>query len=143
MSKRKKKEKSKTPFIETQYITFEENHQEVEPARQLSIALGADRHLVKDLREYKTNVTVNKSHKTKSCYWLWYVVNISWQGDLKACCFGLADEFSFGNILNNNVREEWNNQSMQNIRKLFTKPDPVINEQLKNCACLTCYKLIG
>jgi len=59
---KKKQRKSKTPFVETQYITFEENHQEVEQARELSIALGADRHLIKDLREYTTNVTEKRKN---------------------------------------------------------------------------------
>jgi MoaA/NifB/PqqE/SkfB family radical SAM enzyme len=139
---KKKARNSKIPFIETQYITFQENQHESEQVKNLSVSLGADRHLIKDLREYATNVAKHKSHKTKSCYWLWYVVNITWQGDLKACCLtGLASEFSFGNILDNNISEEWNNTSMQNIRKLFIQKDMDIMEKMKECICLDCYKL--
>jgi MoaA/NifB/PqqE/SkfB family radical SAM enzyme len=140
---KKKFRNSKTPYIETQYITFQENAHEVEQVKNLSAALGANRHLIKDLRELPNNIAINKSHKTKSCYWLWYVVNITWQGDLKACCLaGLASEFSFGNILNNNISDEWNNKAMQDIRKLFIKKDVKIIEEMKGCICLDCYKLV-
>ncbi len=139
---KKKARKSKIPYIETQYITFHENFHEVEQVKKLSVSLGADRHLIKDLRELSTNIEKNKSNESKSCYWLWYVVNITWQGDLKACCLaGLASEFAFGNIINNSISDEWNNKSMQNIRKLFKEKDMKIIEEMKGCICLDCYKL--
>ena len=139
---KKKARKSKTPYIETQYITFQENYQESDQTKDLSIALGADRHLIKDLRNYVENVEKIKSKKTKACYWLWYVLNVTWQGDLKACCLaGLDSEFAFGNILNNGITSEWNNKRMQDIRKLFIEKDSVKMEEMKDCICLGCYKL--
>lgn len=140
---KKKMRNSKIPYIETQYITFQENSHEVEQVKNLSVSLGANRHLIKDLRDLPSNIAINKSHKTKSCYWLWYVVNITWQGDLKACCLaGLASDFSFGNILSNNISDEWNNTTMQDIRKLFIEKDAKIMEDMKGCICLDCYKLV-
>ncbi|MGA2297914.1 MAG: radical SAM protein [FCB group bacterium] len=139
----KKTRKSKTPYIETQFITFEENFQESKQVKNLSISLEANRHLIKDLRELPTNVAKYKSGKTKSCYWLWYVLNVTWQGDLKACCLaGLSSDFSFGNILNNNISDEWNNNRMQSIRKLFIAKDTKLMNEMNGCICLDCYKLI-
>lgn len=139
---KKKSRNSRIPFIETQYMALQENIHEVEQVKKLSVSLGADRHLIKDLRDRLSNVAKYKSGKSKSCYWLWYVVNVNWQGDLKACCLdGLADEFSFGNILDNDTSDEWNNKSMQDIRKLFIKKDLKIMEEMKGCICLDCYKL--
>ncbi len=142
LAERKRARKSKHPLIETQFVTFNENEHEAEQVRQLSIDLGADRHLVKDLRDMAVNVPKNGKDKRKSCYWLWYVANITWQGDLKACCLaGLSSDFSFGNILHNSINDEWNNRTMQNIRKLFIEKDPAIVRELDGCICLDCYKL--
>jgi MoaA/NifB/PqqE/SkfB family radical SAM enzyme len=144
LAEKKKSRKSKIPLIETQFVTFEENYHETEQVRTLSVSLGADRHLVKDLRELPANVAKNKKDKIKPCYWLWYVANVTWHGDLKACCLaGLASEFSFGNILDNNITDEWNNVSLQNIRKLFIKKDIQIINDIDGCICLDCYKLRG
>lgn len=142
LAARKKERKSKIPFIETQFVTFRENFHESDEVKNISVSLGADRHLIKDLREMAVNVVKNKKNKTKPCYWLWYVANITWQGDLKACCLaGLASDFSFGNILDNNIKYEWNNGAMQGIRKLFIKSDDKIIEEMEGCICLDCYKL--
>jgi len=141
---KKKSKKSRTPYIETQFITFEENHTDVEPTKKLSESLKVNRHLTKDLRNYASNIIEYKSHKPEPCYWLWYVLNVTWQGDLKACCLeGLASKFSFGNILKNNILDEWNNDNMIKIRKLFMNQDPEVMNEMKTCICLDCYKLKG
>lgn len=133
--------KSKLPFVETQFITFDENYMESDMVKQLSHDLGADRHLIKDLRNYAENVEKISTDKSNACYWLWYVVNLTWQGDIKACCLaGLASEFSFGNIYENKISEEWNNTKMQNIRKLFSKKDPELMKEFEGCICIDCYK---
>lgn len=143
----KKERKSKTPFIETQFITFNDNAHEVEQTRELSIQMGVDRHLIKDLRQFYEKLIKEESEiprkekKLKSCYWLYYVLNVNWKGDLKTCCLdGLDSKFSFGNINVNNAVEEWNNSSMQNIRKLFIKKNSDLMKELAGCACLRCYK---
>lgn len=140
----KKAKRSRTPFLETQYITFEENAHESDKTKELSHSLGVDRHLTKDLRDYAENVGKYKAHKPKSCYWLWYVLNVTWKGELKACCLaGLASDYSFGNILNNDIHNEWNNKNMQNIRQLFRGYDEEISREFDGCICLECYKLKG
>ena len=140
----KKMRKSKTPYIETQFISFSENYHETEHAKNLCESLGVNRHSIKDLREMPNNLIINKKNKKKPCYWLWYVVNINWEGKLKACCLaGLDSDFSFGNIIEYHSGIEWNNKNMINIRSLFNTEDEAITNQLEGCICLDCYKLTG
>jgi len=138
----KKARKRRTPFIEIQFILFEENAHEAKRVEKLARSLGIDRVLFKEAREGRLRETREKSAETKPCYWLWYVMNVVWTGDLKACCTsGLASAYSFGNIIKNPVRTEWNNAAMQASRRLFTAEADRNAQSLAGCKCLTCYKL--
>ncbi len=139
----KNKRKQKTPFIETQFILFkDQNAEELQPVKDLSLSLGVDRLLVKTGNNDLSRLNVADISEVKGCYWLYYVPNVDWQGNLKVCCIsGLASSFSFGNIIQNNAKEEWNNESMRGIRKLFAQRDDAVIQNLKGCLCLRCYKL--
>ena len=144
--KLKKSLKSKTPFIESQFIIFEESIHELEQIKKLSEELGVDRLLVKESREDNLQsmrtMLRDKLPKGKPCYWLWYVLNVAWTGELKACCTsGLVSPFSFGNIIENSILNEWNNKTMKNLRQLSIKRDKNIEKSLEGCKCLGCYKI--
>ena len=140
--KLKKEMKSKIPFIEIQFIAFKEIAHQKSKIINLGKELNIDRVFIKEADSKKIHALQKKEGTSSPCYWLWHVLNTSWTGDMKACCIsGLSSTFSFGNVVNNPVIEEWNNENMVNIRKLFSEQSDEIIEKLENCNCLNCYKL--
>lgn len=137
--------RSRTPFIEIQCIVFDENAHEVEGMKAFARSLGVDRLLVKEGRGHRI-LRVRQRGASRGlgdpCYWLWYVLNVSWCGDLKVCCTdGLESPFSFGNILERPVLQEWNNERMRAVRQLFVSRTAPLEEVLRGCGCLACCKL--
>jgi hypothetical protein len=110
--------------------------------KELAASLGVDRFLVKEARNEK-NAPVRKmaSRKVQPCFWLWSVLNLNWQCDIKVCCDGLMERFSFANVLQNGVRGVWNGSAMQSARKLFTEDTRETRTSLAGCRCLSCFKL--
>jgi MoaA/NifB/PqqE/SkfB family radical SAM enzyme len=140
----KKKAGARHPFIELQFIEFENTAGQVEEVKKLAAELGADRLFIKEAREDILAGIRNKEGKGDHCYWLWFVLNVAWTGDLKACCTsGLISPYCFGNIIKRTVEEEWNNEAMRRVREVFSGKESVSTELLKGCKCLRCYKLTG
>ncbi|MFH1680420.1 MAG: radical SAM protein [Candidatus Eisenbacteria bacterium] len=138
----KRARKSRTPFIEAQFIAFEENVGEIQAVEQLARDLGVDRLLIKEARVEQLTDTRNSRSGVRPCYWLWYVPNISWTGHMKTCCTGGPSSLhSFGNVVGKSVLAEWNNERMQSIRGLFTKYDEEVWRSFEGYLCYQCYKL--
>lgn len=133
---------SRTPYLEIQFLLLEGTVSQLDRMRELAASLGVDRLLVKEAR-YEKNEQVRKkvSHKVRPCYWLWLVLNLTWQCDMKVCCDGLMQRFSFTNVLQSGVREGWNCSAMQSARKLFAENPRETETLLTGCRCLSCYKL--
>jgi pyruvate-formate lyase-activating enzyme len=137
--------RSALPFIELQFILFKENAHELPQMAAFADSLGVDRLLIKEARAERL-CTVRRPRASVArgspCYWLWYVLNVSWTGDLRTCCVGgFASPFSFGNIIERPVLAEWNNERMQAIRSLFTRNDERSMQLLEGCKCLSCHLL--
>jgi pyruvate-formate lyase-activating enzyme len=133
---------SRTPYLEIQFLLFEGTVDQLDRMKELAALLGVDRFLVKEARNEK-NAEVRKkaSRRVRPCFWLWSVLNLSWQCDIKVCCDGLMERFSFANVLQNGVRGVWNGSAMQSARKLFTENTSETRTLLAGCRCLSCYKL--
>ena len=141
----KQARRSRLPFIETQFILFDDNADQVPQITALSRELGVDRLLIKEGRDEKLHLTREKEPRPASgnaCYWLWYVLNVTWDGNLKDCCTsGLSNPFSFGNIIHKPVLEEWNNERMRGIRRLFIEKNTDTIRDLDGCKCLSCHMI--
>ncbi len=141
----KRERRSRTPFIELQFIVLDENERELPAIEALARSLGVDRLLIKEARDEQLQTTRSLESLALGgdpCFWLWYVLNVAWTGDLKDCCTGgLSSQFSFGNIFRNPVMTEWNNDRMRSVRRLFVTRDAQELQALEGCRCLACSKL--
>jgi sulfatase maturation enzyme AslB (radical SAM superfamily) len=137
---KKKKLGARFPFVEWQYLIFEYNEHEMPRAQELSAEIGVDRFLTKNCKKQKNVKGVPKSEPPTdlACYWLWKVLNVNRLGDCKACCTdGLAEDFTIGNILHEDLDAMWNGENFQKLRELFIS-DQNNWESIRSCKCSVC-----
>ena len=157
----KKALKSKTPFVEWQFIVFKHNQHEMEEARRLAAELGVDL-----LRFVSPGVPPEDMHDVRlqekwmpdnplywerhpklveergyvfdqPCYYLYRSMFIYPGGGVTPCCFAHDDRQDFGNLNNESVSEIWNNKTYRSARLLFSKSPPTedrVDTICDNCA---------
>ena len=163
----KKRLKSKTPFVEWQFIVFKHTEHEMQRARELADEIGVDL-----LRFISPGVAPEDIHDQslqdewmpdnplyhemnpkwvdergyvfdETCYYLYRSMFIYTGGGVTSCCHAHDENHDFGNILENTVDEIWNNDYYRSARMLFAEnPKP---EPRKEVLCDTCalYKQPG
>jgi len=141
----KKELKSKTPFVEWQYIVFKHTEHEMDKARRLAEEIGVDM-----LRFVSPGVQPEDMHDQslqekwmpenplywernpaiveqrgylfdQTCYYLYRSMFIYPGGGVTPCCFAHESGHDFGNLLTHSVTEIWNNQKYRSSRMLFAK----------------------
>jgi MoaA/NifB/PqqE/SkfB family radical SAM enzyme len=144
----KKTLRSKTPFVEWQFIVFKHNEHEVEEARKLASELGVDL-----LRFISPGVPPEDMHNLElqekwmprnplywernpklvedrgyvfdqPCFYLYRSMFIYPGGGVTPCCFAHDERQDFGNLYNNSVIEIWNNNAYRSARMLFSRSLP-------------------
>jgi radical SAM protein with 4Fe4S-binding SPASM domain len=144
----KKVLKSKTPFVEWQFIVFKHNEHEMAAARKLAAEIGVDL-----LRFVSPGMQPEDMHNTelqdkwmpdnpmywernpklveergyvfdRACFYLYRSMFIYPGGGVTPCCFAHDDRQDFGNIYQNSVAEIWNSQMYRSSRMLFSKTAP-------------------
>jgi len=55
------------------------------------------------------------------CDWLWNSLVVFWDGTVSPCCFVDEERFSFGNILEDELCDIWNNEQYRAARSLFRR----------------------
>lgn len=53
-----------------------------------------------------------------ACAQLWQRLLISWDGECHICCANSVDELTVGNIAESSIKDIWNSEELQGIRKL-------------------------
>ena len=132
----KKALKSKTPFVEWQFIVFKHNEHEMDEARRLAsetrgrpfafrIARGPAgghaqsancrkngcqkiRCIGREIQNLSRSVD---TFSIRACFYLYRSMFIYPGGGVTPCCFAHDDRQDFGNIYNNSVSEIWNNKT--------------------------------
>ncbi len=158
-----KKERNQVyPKIEVQYLCFDYNIDELEPAKRLFAEWGVDQVSIKEgdtenwaslgLRKYK--VTGRKPAKfLPRCEWPHFFTVIKYNGDAIPCCTyrereqysKVDDPRAVGNVFQTSVREVWNSPRYQQMRRLISNPakcasDP--NEDKSFCyGCTRVYEV--
>jgi radical SAM protein with 4Fe4S-binding SPASM domain len=156
----KKASKSKTPFIEWQFIVFKHNEREMAQARKLASEIGVDL-----LRFVSPGMQPEQMHDAalqqkwmpansaywernpklveergyifdRACFYLYRSMFIYPGGGVTPCCFAHDDKQDFGNIYENSVAEIWNNEMYRSARMLFAKRAP--SETRSETICDTC-----
>lgn len=136
---------SKTPFVEWQYIVFRHNEHEMDTARKLAAEWGVDllrftspgvppelmydpevsRKWMPENRDFwRLNpALVNEQGYLfdRQCFYLYRSMSIYPGGGVSPCCFVHEKGHDFGNILEQDPEDIWNNDRYQSARMLFSK----------------------
>ncbi|MCR4662880.1 MAG: radical SAM protein [Endomicrobiaceae bacterium] len=123
--------KSKTPFIEWQFLVFKHNEHEIEQAEKLAKEIRVDNlnlrapwcppEMVSTIDKYN-NYIMNKDKQEykpvdKYCNWLWNAIVINANGSVSPCCSVENENEDFGNIFDTPFYKLWNNKNFRQARK--------------------------
>lgn len=147
------------PIVEVQYIQFQHNRDELEPARELCERLGVDEFspIPGGLHNY-TDVDPGKfivhgprpNRRIPQCYWPHFGMTIKWNGDVLPCCTyrigaqhtkGESPEArALGNVFETSVWDVWNALPYRQSRRLVSNPERERDEpELKQNFCHGCW----
>ncbi len=139
----RKELRSKTPFVEWQFVVFKHNEHEIDQARELAARWGVDliRFVApgiqpesmgdRDLRdkwmpkdplflERDPAIAAERGYLyDRTCFYLYRCMAIYHGGGVTPCCFTHERRHDFGNILDHSVAEIWNNHRYRSARMLF------------------------
>jgi len=145
------------PLVEVQYIRYQHNLDELEPARRRCEELGVDEFASfwGALHNYADREPGNyEVHGPKStgalpgCYWPHYSVVVKWNGDVIPCCehrmasqhAAGVDARTFGNVFEQPLSEIWNGPKYRQARRLVSDPTRSDREpELKENFCDGCF----
>lgn len=113
----------KTPYINIQMIYMEDTKNDIRAFLNLwSKIKGLNRVRLKpfiNLDQTKNHMVISnvKISKEKPCLMLWRKLIICWNGDIIPCCNDYDSQEILGNVNVETIREVWNNEKMQALRK--------------------------
>jgi MoaA/NifB/PqqE/SkfB family radical SAM enzyme len=163
----KKALKSKTPFVEWQFIVFKHNEHEIAEARKMASEIGVDL-----LRFISPGIPPEDMHKSElqkewmpdnplywernpklveergyvfdqACFYLYRSMFIYSGGGVTPCCFAHDERQDFGNIYQNSISEIWNNEMYRSARMLFSGTAPGENRVAVVCDKCTVFRQDG
>jgi radical SAM protein with 4Fe4S-binding SPASM domain len=142
---KKKKMKSRLPFVTWQYLVFRHNEGELSLAKKIADEVGVDQlayssaFIAVDSAEYRDwlpiqeryrrydltkefNVSAGASSFLKPsmnviCNWPWQAIVVNWDGSVSPCCGVFLEEDDFGNFFSQcSFKKLWNNSNYQTAR---------------------------
>jgi len=146
----------KYPHVEVQYIKFQHNVDELEPARKRFETLGVDQFtdFWGDLGNYTDrdpeNLTIRAPRENKrlpQCQWPHGSIVIKYNGDVIPCCtYRHGTQYApdidprvLGNVFETSVRDVWNGKGYQEARRLVNNPEVIkLQPELANHFCHGC-----
>lgn len=144
------------PKIEVQYIKFQHNVDELEPARNLLLGWGIDQFtdFWGDLGNYVDRdpgtfriIGPRENKRIPQCYWPHGNIVIKYNGDVIPCCtYRIGQQYTasddarvLGNVFQSSVREVWNNEKYRQARRMVSNPQSVLHDPaLKDHFCYGC-----
>ena len=153
----KRELRSKTPYIEWQFIVMRPNQHQIPEARAMAEGMGVDGILFKKvdfpLGEQETDTAQKwmpvgieeylrehpferpfREEEGERCWRLWRSTVINWDGGTAPCCYLTNAADDFGNISNQSFMSVWNGESYKSARQLFN----IGEEPGKRVGCVTC-----
>lgn len=130
----KKEQKSKTPFIEWQFLVFKHNEHEIEIATQLAGKIGVD-HIIL-LPAYTEDITYDATDpkfrlskgspiaKREQCRHLWSTFTFHQNGIVVPCCYDFPEHIAYGNLKQDSIETIWNNPIFQESRAFINTGNP-------------------
>ena len=153
LSKYKRQLKSKTPFIEVQFLVLKQNEHQMEEMKNLSFKLDVDKLSFKCAQIYNVNENAQslpsnahfsryalkaddnyhlKKKTHNKCYKMWSSAVVTWDGRLLPCCYDKDANFSFGNIRENQLKDIWKSKGYNKLRNSILKDRKSI-EMCREC----------
>ncbi|MFH0866901.1 MAG: radical SAM/SPASM domain-containing protein, partial [Bacteroidota bacterium] len=135
---RKKKLKSKKPYIILQFLVLKTNEDKIDEIRQLAKDLGVDELQFKTAQfyEFKNGNTLMPENAKYSrykknpegkyllkkkiinrCLRMWQSLVITWDGKVVPCCFDKDAEYILGDLNKNAFPEIWKGNAYKEFRK--------------------------
>jgi radical SAM protein with 4Fe4S-binding SPASM domain len=138
--------KSRYPRIVIQPVIFRHNEGELPKLEALADDLGLELFIrqgtlggkensppfSKDMKLVRKWLSQNREYnkeydylnqkpylKNIPCYFLWKGITINWDGSVLPCCWVYESKFSFGNIMEQDFTDIWNNEFYRSSRNLF------------------------
>jgi radical SAM protein with 4Fe4S-binding SPASM domain len=69
-------------------------------------------------------VHVNRDSPRIPCPLLWISLSVLWNGDVTVCCNDMGGDMVIGNITENSLRNLWQNDRLNEMRKILRKGKP-------------------
>jgi MoaA/NifB/PqqE/SkfB family radical SAM enzyme len=144
------------PKVEVQYIKFQHNLDEVEPARRMLEAIGIDQFIdfwgnlgnyTERDPENLENFGPREPSRVPLCHWPHHSMVIKYNGDVIPCCsYRIGHQYSttddaraFGNVFQTGVADVWNNEKFRQARRMISDPAVALREPgLKEHFCYGC-----
>lgn len=153
---KKKELKSKTPYIEWQFIVMKQNEGQIPEARRMAKEIGVDQIVFKKVDfphgmgddelaqkwfpvhspEFRRENPQDKPYNENSgrCWRLWRSAVVNWDGGYAPCCYLTDAAHDFGNVNEKSIKSIWNGKHYKTARNLFKNGDrPEVT-----IGCLTC-----
>ena len=144
----KLKKKLKFPLIETNMLVMKQNEHQIDDFINLNLKIGTDKYSLGKI-QIDPNSDVSKSFLPKNnayiyntyqsqkkevnpCHWPWSGMVINWDGNITACCIVDDPNSDFGNILEGDLLDIWNNQSYISSRAEFSDKTKIIKHTICN-----------
>ncbi len=138
---KKRELRSKTPYLEWQYIVMRQNEHQIPEARRMAKELGVDGVIFKKVdfphgeqdpevaerwlpvatEGFRRDQPFDKPYEEDGtrCWRLWRSAVVNWDGGYAPCCYLTDAADDFGNVSTQSIREIWNNDHYQTARGLF------------------------
>lgn len=129
----KERGRERRPFINVQFLLLRDNQEDVPRFKSLMRQLKADRGIIKKVRVDfpgsspdisflpQNNKYIRRSYmgnyKKARCYRPWISAVVLSNNSVVPCCFDMQGEYNFGNMLNLDFGQIWNNKKYIGFRK--------------------------
>ena len=120
----KRRLRSRSPFVEWQYIVFDHNRHQIDRVKKLAREIGVDRLCIKyDTRAGsdtwfpadRLKYAAFRRVRLNSCLWLWGALLINSEGMVRPCCnAGRSEEI--GDLKTTPLTSLWNSPRMMELR---------------------------
>lgn len=134
---RRKREGSKRPFVELQFIVMKHNEHQMDDMKEYGRTIGADAVVFKSMQvssiesaklflpeneKYRRYRIEDGELRIKSslpnrCFALWRTGVITWDGKAVPCCFDKDAEFVLGDLTESGFADVWKNEAYLQFRK--------------------------
>lgn len=145
----KKELKSKKPYTILELINFPDYQIRSNKGQRKEFTnrfkgLPLDRLEIKEFHNWAGEVESKRVHKNYSpCTFLWHALIIFWDGAVLPCTQDFFGYYVLGNVRDSLIRDIWNNEKMQRLRKKALQQDIADMKTCSQCDRVWREKFLG